>query len=63
MKLYKIYTRQTEPVDNQYFAFYYVRAESELSARAYFQRRLQHAVIQDVYLDDSEEPMILLATR
>lgn len=63
MKLYRIYTRQTEPVDNQYYTVYHVWADSELGARGFFQKRLKYAVIQDVQTVDTDEPLLLLATR
>jgi hypothetical protein len=62
MKLYRIYSRQTEPVDNQYFAVYYVWAYDELQAKVTFNKRLRHAVIQDVFLVLGDRPILLLET-
>jgi len=61
MTLYRIDTRQTEPIDNQYFTTYHVWAESESAARDLFRRRLKHAVIQGITAVYGDEPLLLLS--
>jgi hypothetical protein len=62
MNLYRLYTRQTKPEDNQYYAMYYVYAQNALEAEVAFLKRHKHAYITLSSVVDHEEPIILLAT-
>ena len=62
MKLYSIFTRQTEPIDNQYFSVYHVWAGDEQQAKEVLQGRLQYVVIRNAEEVCENTPMILLQT-
>jgi len=60
--LYRIFTRQSEPADNQYWPIYYVWADGELAAKVALRRRFEHAVIQDIFPVNDDRPLIMLGT-
>jgi hypothetical protein len=61
MNLYRIYTRQTEAVDLQYFSIYHVWAPNRMQAEVDFLRHFKHAFIRDVEVCGAgDAPMILL---